>query len=449
MTRYPNSGTVWMSVLASIVIASTGLIAASFLNRTPSEDTILAGKRLFEHEYTENDPLCGEGDGLGPVFNERSCVACHFVGGVGGSGTNEFNVTSFEAFPVPGRSAIAGGAVHMYATKKPYQEEVDQLEVKFPTAALPVGSVIFPAPPPRTQSYSSECGSPPPPPEPIFTRQTRDFDPLHVDEINTPALFGLGEIEKISNAAITMHGAKRSFSKVSKEFTGDFSGSGVGRLRIGSRNRVGKFGWKGQFATVDEFVANACAMELGLTNPRVKQPIPREYTPDEDAKLDMTKKQLYQLVSFVKSLPAPKQILPDHPTLRQQALLGEQLFNKIGCADCHVPDIGGVEGVYSDFHLYEVEHESKIEDYVEPNFSPEFTLPFEHPRPSEWQTPPLWGVADSAPYFHDGQSTTLESAINRHGRDGAYARTNFHELTSDERLAVIEFLRSLRAPLLE
>ena len=130
-------------------------------------------------------------------------------------------------------------------------------------------------------------------------------------------------------------------------------------------------------------------------------------------------------------------------------MLGEQLFNKIGCADCHVPSIGGVEGVYSDFHLYEVEHESKIKDYVEPNFASEFTLPFEHPRPSEWQTPPLWGVADSAPYFHDGQSPTLEAAIRRHGRDGAYARTNFHELEAEERRAVIQFLRSLRAPLPE
>ena len=44
-----------------------------------------AGLTLFEHEWKPGDPLA-KGDGLGPVFNERSCVACHFQGGVGGGG---------------------------------------------------------------------------------------------------------------------------------------------------------------------------------------------------------------------------------------------------------------------------------------------------------------------------------------------------------------------------
>ena len=40
-----------------------------------------AGARLFEHRWTKNDPLASGGDGLGPVFNANSCVACHFQGG--------------------------------------------------------------------------------------------------------------------------------------------------------------------------------------------------------------------------------------------------------------------------------------------------------------------------------------------------------------------------------
>ena len=37
------------------------------------------------------------------------------------------------------------------------------------------------------------------------------------------------------------------------------------------------------------------------------------------------------------------------------------------------------------------------------------------PQPGEWRTPPLWGVADSAPYMHDGRANTLSDAIELHG----------------------------------
>src|SRR5205823_1144868 len=56
-----------------------------------------AGKELFEHEWQVNDPLCAGGDGLGPLYNATSCVACHLQGGVGGSGGKEQNVTAFTA----------------------------------------------------------------------------------------------------------------------------------------------------------------------------------------------------------------------------------------------------------------------------------------------------------------------------------------------------------------
>ena len=45
------------------------------------------GHELFEHVWTPNDPLAGTGDGLGPVFNASSCLACHRQGGIGGSGS--------------------------------------------------------------------------------------------------------------------------------------------------------------------------------------------------------------------------------------------------------------------------------------------------------------------------------------------------------------------------
>src|SRR5262249_34893620 len=44
------------------------------------------GKELFTREWLPRDPRAHGGDGLGPVFNDSSCVACHNLGGVGGGG---------------------------------------------------------------------------------------------------------------------------------------------------------------------------------------------------------------------------------------------------------------------------------------------------------------------------------------------------------------------------
>ena len=427
-------GSIWAYGLAFLASCSAITAGVLYLNSGPSEEDIAAGKSLFMHEFTVNDPLCGGGDGLGPVFNERSCVACHFQGGTGGAGPNENNVTAFEAFPIPGRPEIAAGGVHTFAVNASFKETTNELNRIFPAFEF-VRNV---------PSYNGGCDG-----GPAFTTRSDSFEPLQIDEINTPALFGLAEIEKISNASLSFHSAKRSFGKIGRELEGKFEGTGIGRLRELALGKAGKFGWKGQFSIVEEFVANACAMELGLTNHQVSQTVPKKFVQDENATPDMTKQQLYQLVSFVKSLPAPQQVIPKDPAKRLVVHRGEELFAEIGCADCHVRDIGGVEGVYSDFHLYEVEHEKVVDTYVDPEFDPEFTLPFDHPRPSEWQTPPLWGVADSAPYFHDGKSPHLTAAIKRHGRDGQYSREQFESLSDVDKRSVIAFLQTLRAPQIE
>ena len=66
--------------------------------------------------------------------------------------------------------------------------------------------------------------------------------------------------------------------------------------------------------------------------------------------------------------------------------------------------------------------------------------------PSEWKTPPLWGVADSAPYFHDGGSATLEHAILRHGGDAKTVTAAYKTLPPADQAALVAFLRTLKAP---
>ena len=57
-----------------------------------------AGTRaLFEREWRPGDSRTHGGDGLGPVYNDTSCVACHNMGGTGGAGSAGKNVDIITA----------------------------------------------------------------------------------------------------------------------------------------------------------------------------------------------------------------------------------------------------------------------------------------------------------------------------------------------------------------
>ena len=66
--------------------------------RVRREDQAL-GEMLFAKEWILNDPTSHGGDGLGPVYNETSCVACHGLGGPGGAGPESKNVILVTASP--------------------------------------------------------------------------------------------------------------------------------------------------------------------------------------------------------------------------------------------------------------------------------------------------------------------------------------------------------------
>ena len=378
-----------------------------------------AGLTLFEHDWKPGDALAA-GDGLGPVFNERSCVACHFQGGVGGGGDFNHNVTSFEVHPVPGRPEVMGGILHSFGVSKDCRESRTGLHDFF--AVVPGGLKIV-----------GGC-----------TIETRDFDPVRIHTVNATALFGAGWVDRISGKTILHQSRHRSFEAIGKELLADLNGVSPGRPRLLANGRVGKFGWKAQFATLEEFVASACANELGLGNPRMEQAKPWAHGSYAKVAPDLDQAQFYTLAAFVDTLPRPIEVVPADSQERQAVERGKMLFEQVGCAVCHTPDIGGVSGVYSDFLLHRVSNSSELgSGYAE---VPNTPLPDGHPLPDEWKTPPLWGVADSAPYFHDGQSPTLQDAILRHDGGAVNVTRAFQSLSTFDKEAIISFLKSLRAP---
>lgn len=387
-----------------------------------SASTKQAGYELFVHEWQPNDPL-SHGDGVGPVFNANSCVACHNQGGAGGGGDNSHNVHNFQVLPSSRDPEFHEGTVHAEAIGTQFVETFQMVRDRFPIIR---GSVTT-----RTENHCT------------YTVQIPDFDPLRQESIQTTALWGAGWADRISPKAILSNRRGNLFRGAVREFNLDFDTIPAGRARILPDGRVGKFGWKAQFATLEEFVAAACANELGLGTPKSRQakPISQPDYPDQEP--DLNRKQFRALVAFVDTLPKPIEINSDD----QRAAHGKDVFKQVGCAVCHVPDMGGVKGVYTDFLLHRI---------TDPNGNggssyggpapPDTPLPGDRPHPDEWKTPALWGVADSAPYMHDGSASTLEAAITKHGGDAKTVREAYHKLTPDDQAALIAFLKTLKAP---
>jgi CxxC motif-containing protein (DUF1111 family) len=391
----------------------------------------MQGRELFLHEWQPidlasgtRDPLVApQGDGLGPVFNAKACAACHFQAGVGGAGPGKQNVMAFDVVPTRTNPKFHAGVVHASAVAEPNRECPSEINRLFPVVQgeqRKVGGCVVTVP---------------------------EFNPVSFTSMNTPALFGSGAIDRLSDGAIRGHQRQRQRAIYPREIRGDFSATPAGRVRVLADGRIGRFGWKAQFATLEEFVASACAVEIGLSNPRRRQDRPHQQGEDREAPFDLSGDQVLSLTAYTGSLPQPIRVLPEESGARNEIERGEMLFTKIGCADCHAPDLGGVAGIYSDLLLHKLEDDRDGGAYGRLN--PDLPLPDDQPLPNEWRTPPLWGVADSAPYFHDGAAPTLEAAILRHGLQARHVTSRYRSLPASDQVAVIRFLETLRAPAAE
>lgn len=434
--RGPHWG--WWLVIAFVVLAPVSIRLASrpgFRQQTLDPQMVQAGQTLFHHEWKANDPLAGGGDGLGPVFNAKSCVACHHQAGAGGAGGLGHNVTTY----VYRDDAVAAshglpreGVVHADAVNAPL-ETLDRLHWDLPPVSRPRLDQLVSLSNNSSRSSSNHCIVVPP--------------DVRLSQRNTPALFGADLIDAIPDRVLIANERKERLRWGMAPAQGEKLP--VGRALRLADGRIGHFGWKAQSASLSDFVQAACANELGLGNPGQAQPRPFKKPNYQPARYDLTLEQCDQITSFVASLPRPIEKLPDDSKLRNDAIEGKQLFSKVGCTDCHMPKVDKVDGLYSDLLLHDMgqplEGGGSYNDRT-PQPDPNRPPPSDGPNPGEWRTPPLWGVADSAPYLHDGRAPTLEKAIELHGGQGTHAAIEFAALSKAEQGQVIAFLRTLRAP---
>ena len=226
----------------------------------------------------------------------------------------------------------------------------------------------------------------------------------------------------------------------------------LGRVARDATGHIGRFGWKAQIATLEEFTLTACAVELGLEVPDHPQAGDAQQPDYAPTGLDLTKRQCQSLVAFVAGLPRPIETRSIDGNYRKYVAAGRGLFIRIGCAECHLPVLGNVDGLFSDLLLHRMS-ESKADVGSYGVFRREVADATGPRRMRNWpgrQPPPSGelrrsGVAATA-YMHDGSAATLEQAVAMHGGEARKIAKSFLMLKSAEQLQLLAFLKSLAAP---
>jgi CxxC motif-containing protein (DUF1111 family) len=271
---------------------------------------------------------------------------------------------------------------------------------------------------------------------------------LTITQRSTPALFGAGLIDEIRNEVLQETAKAQANRRDTVK----------GKVAVARDGSAGKFGWRGQTAALQDFVMGACANELGLEVPGHSQGI-NPIDPAYRARgIDLTQAQCADLTSFVASLPRPTQRQAKNFEERTLWNAGEQVFNSIGCASCHIRTLDSVDGLYSDLLLHDLGPGLADPASANPTSGPGGATAAYYGGPADvfvqvppitrrqWRTPPLWSVADSAPYLHDGRAVTLQEAIEAHGGEANPAAKRYAALPIVERVKLIAFLNSLVAP---
>src|SRR5262245_47332721 len=121
----------WYFLALGLAVVLPGVRALTWSGPKQHELSAAAvdsGKVLFAHEWKERDPLANGGDGLGPVYNATSCVACHGEPSLGGAGGLKHNVTMYTLFAMRPGPAVQTGVVHVHATSPRYQETLQKVD---------------------------------------------------------------------------------------------------------------------------------------------------------------------------------------------------------------------------------------------------------------------------------------------------------------------------------
>jgi CxxC motif-containing protein (DUF1111 family) len=407
--------------------------------REEHRSSFFVGNSFFNQNWVAAPASVAARDGLGPLFNARSCSGCHFKDGRGRP-------------PEPGepmdtmllRISVPGADVHGAPMPEPvYGDQIQGQSIP----GVPREADVF-------VSYDEAAGAFSD--NEAFSLRKPSYriahlgygpiaQPLLMSPRVSPGIIGLGLLEAIPEAAL---------QRLADPDDGD--GDGIsGHVNMvwdhgTSRTAVGRFGWKAEQPSVLQQTAAAFVGDIGITSPlfRAGNHTARENAAAQQpsrSEPELGEKIFHAVGLYARSLAVPAARTGDDP----QALAGRQLFAIARCAACHVPELKTgpypemPELAYQTIHAYTDLLLHDMGDGLADD-RPAFTA-----TGREWRTPPLWGLGLIAKVnghtflLHDGRARNVAEAILWHAGEATASKQRFLTMSAQDRLALLAFLNSL------
>lgn len=349
-------------------------------------------------------------DGLGPLFVQASCDGCHNNGGRGQAPAVRGQLSNSFVLQL-------GGAMTSYG---------HVLNTQAIAGHLPEGRVLVTW---RQRKGRYADGSSWTLQVPVYSLRDLGAGALPADTVLKPrigpALYGAGLIDAVSQPAV---------DAIRLAQPENLRGTAAGR-----------FGWQGDSISMVDQVSVAFSREMGLTSEQERRD---DCTPSQAACLqaeqggepEVSEQFFHAVTTFSFMLAAPARIaLPGNLSEAD----GAALFEKTGCAACHVPTLpvprdeaGILIDAYTDLLLHDL-GDGLADRTVAGRVVP-----------SRWRTAPLWGLGEAikpgrAGLLHDGRAGSIEEAVLWHEGQAAPARGNFIALDAGQRRQLLGWLATL------
>lgn len=398
----------------------------------------LVGNGLFRKDWVSAPSSTVASDGLGPVFNARSCQACHVKDGRG-------SVPGFE--PLGQASAMA--LLIRFAQPHPaYGQQFQPFSVTgVPSeGALAITYTDIPV--------SLNGGETVILKKPAYALTHLNYGPIAADTVLSPRLappvIGLGLLEAIHPADILANAQRAKPDGI------------TGRPNrwvdpVTGKTTLGRFNWKSAEPTVLQQSAKAFSGDMGLSTSHFPNPY-GDCTSTQSACLEKptgvqasqgaheVPDHLMEFVSFYTSnLAVPKRRQVNDPGV----LNGKRLFYQANCVACHVPKYVTRRDAPQAEHRFQLIW--PYTDLLVHDMGEGLADGMREGQAGErdWRTPPLWGIGltqtvnPDATWLHDGRARTLLEAILWHAGEAQAARDRVVDMTPDERADLLKFLGSL------
>ena len=287
-------------------------------------------------------------------------------------------------------------------------------------------------------------------------------------------MLGLGLIDSIQDREILSHFNATASQRAALGIAGHPN-------RSGNDGTITRFGWKAQNKSITMFAAEAYNVEMGITNelfPTATEEDPNCNGPQKPEPNDVTRTDTTDEIN--ESFTNPLHILADWmqfqilmrfsdapqpaPNPSASAQRGQVVFNSIGCALCHTPQMQTAPVMNS--AVLENRPVNLFSDLLVHHMGAGLAdnIIQGQAGPDEFRTVPLWGVGQRLFFLHDGRTSDLLQAIQQHfsnatGDTAATATSpaspaypaseanavvqKFRGLSKTDQQAVLDFLRSL------